>query len=439
MISVWSNPNGSTREESAKNNLVVNGYADLFSPLGRQIRWNHINDAFFKIGTDAWWGDCTEPGDNGDVLLNQKTSLGSGNAVANAYPLFADESLYVGQRAASSDKRVCNLTRSAFPGAQRYASASWSGDIGGNWRTLKRQIPAGLNFCLTGIPYWTTDCAGFWHPPEQYTSADYNELLARWFEWSTFCPIQRIHGGSTATEVWNWLPGTQKILIAYDELRHRMLPYNYSVAWRVTSDGYTMMRPLAMDFRSDEKALGMGDEYLFGPALLVAPVTEPQATSKTVYLPNGTSWVNFWTGEKLAGGNTVTVSAPLEQIPLFVRAGSIVPLGPVVQYAGEKPADPLELRVYRGADGAFTLYEDEGDSYRYERGVHATIPIAWNDKKQELTIGKRSGKFPGMLESRTIRVVFVSPNHGVGAAASEKADVEIRYTGKAVTVRSSEK
>ncbi len=436
MISVWCNPNGSTREELATNNLVVNGHVDVYSPRARQIRWNHLDDAFFKIGTDAWWGDSTEPGDDGRVLRGQRTSLGLGDAVQNAFPLFASEGLYEGQRAATSDKRVCILTRSAFPGNQRYAAASWSGDISGNWITFKRQIPAGLNFCITGIPYWTTDCAGFWRSgDQQYTSPDYNELLARWFEWSTFCPIQRIHGGNTATEMWNFLPATQKILVAYDELRHRMLPYNYSVAWRVTSDGYTIMRPLAMDFRADEKALGISDEYLFGPAMLVAPVTEAQATSKSVYLPSGASWVNFWTGEKFAGGNTVNVSAPPEQIPLFVRAGSIVPLGPVVQFAGEKPADPLELRVYRGADGAFTLYEDEGDSYRYERGVHATIPISWNEEKQTLTIGKRTGKFPGMLEKRSVHVVFVSRNHGAGAAAEEKADAEIQYAGKSVTVR----
>jgi len=196
-----------------------------------------------------------------------------------------------------------------------------------------------------------------------------------------------------------------------------------------------MMRPLAMDFRADEKALGIGDEYLFGPSLLVAPVTEAEATSKSVYLPRGASWVNFWTGEKFAGGSTVSVSAPVDQIPLFARAGAIVPLGPVVQFAGEKPADPLELRVYRGADGAFTLYEDEGDSYRYERGVHATIPISWNEQKQVLTIGKRMGKFPGMLDQRTIRVVFVSPNHGVGASAEAKADAEIQYLGKSVSIR----
>jgi len=429
MISVWCNPHGTTLADLKQTNALVGEWVDVFGPAGRDIRWKHLDDAFFKIGTDAWWGDATEPGDTGNALAGKNTSLGAGDFLRNAYPLFASQSIYEGQRATSPDKRVCILTRSAFPGLQRYASAIWSGDISGNWETFKRQIPAGLNFCLAGIPYWTTDCGGFWHPANQYTSPDFNELLARWFEWSTFCPVLRIHGGGTATEMWNWLPETQRILLAYDELRHRLLPYNYSVAWRVTSDGYTMMRALPLDFRADERALAVSDEYMFGPAFLVAPVTEAQATNKTVYLPDGTSWINFWSGEKSNGGQTITAAAPLEQMPLFVRAGSIVPIGPSVQFAGQKPTDPIELRVYRGADGAFTLYEDEGDNYNYERGVYATIPFSWNEKSQTITIGKREGKFPGMPAQRKFRIVFVSPSHGVGGGDTEKADAEVIYKG----------
>ena len=249
----------------------------------------------------------------------------------------------------------------------------------------------------------------------------------------TFCPILRIHGGDTRTEMWEWLPETQKILRAYDELRYRMLPYNYSVAWRVTSAGDTILRPLAMDFRADTNALAVSNEYMFGPAFLVAPVTEAKAMNKKVYLPAGTSWVDFWTGEKFDGGQTITAAAPLETIPLFVRAGSIVPLGPVMQYANEKPANPIELRVYRGADGAFTLYEDEGDNYNYERGAHAVIPFSWNEQSQTLTLSKRVGKFPGMMQERTFRVVFVQSGGGVGANPTESA-IAVRYTGKAVTI-----
>ncbi len=434
MISVWCNPHGKTLADLAQHNAMVGEWVDVFHPLGRAIRWKHLNDAFFKIGTDAWWGDATEPGDTGESFAGRQTFLGPSDFYRNAYTLFASQSIYENQRAANPGKRVCILTRSAFPGLQRYASATWSGDIAGNWESFRRQIPAGLNFCLAGIPYWTTDCGGFWHPAGQYTSADYNELLARWFEWSAFCPVLRIHGGATETEMWKWLPDTQKILLAYDELRYRLLPYNYSVAWQVTDAGYTIMRALPMDFRSDTNALGVSDEYMFGPAFLVAPVTEPRATNRSVYLPAGAEWFDFWTGEKHGGGQTIVAAAPMDKIPLFVRAGAIVPLGPVVQFAGEKPADPIELRVYRGANGAFTLYEDEGDSYDYERGVRATIPFSWDENRQTLTIGRRSGKFPGMLPNRTFRVVRV--NRGVGAGpTSAGAATEIHYAGRPVAVR----
>ncbi|HXT11851.1 MAG TPA: glycoside hydrolase family 31 protein [Candidatus Angelobacter sp.] len=435
MISVWCNPHGKTLADLSSHHANIGEWIDVFNPLGRKIRWQHLNDAFFKIGTDAWWGDATEPGDTGDAMDGAKTFLGPGDFYHNAYSLFASQSIYDEERAADSSKRVCILTRNAFPGLQRYASAIWSGDISGNWITFRRQIPAGLNFCLTGIPYWTTDCGGFWHPANQYTSPDYNELLSRWFEWSAFCPILRIHGGATATEVWNWLPETQKILTSYDNLRHRLLPYNYSVAWQVTSAQYTIMRALAMDFRADTNALAISDEYMFGPAFLVAPVTEPQTSFKKVYLPAGTRWIDFWTGEKLAGAQTVNTAAPLEQIPLFVRAGSIVPFGPVVQFAGEKPQAPIELRVYPGADGAFTLYEDEGDSYRYENGARAMIPLRWNDRDQTLTFGAREGSFHGMVKDRLFRIVLVRPNHGVGPSEATTPDREVHYRGKKLAVR----
>ncbi|HZI32854.1 MAG TPA: DUF5110 domain-containing protein, partial [Candidatus Binatia bacterium] len=253
-------------------------------------------------------------------------------------------------------------------------------------------------------------------------------------QWSTFCPILRIHGFQTATEIWNWLPATQTNLIAFDRLRYRMLPYNYSVAWKITSAGYTPMRALVMDFPRDTQALGVADEYMFGPAFLVCPVTAPHATNRLVYLPSGTSWVNFWTGKTVDSGRTVTANAPLNIMPLYVRAGSIVPLGPVMQYATEKPEDPIELRVYRGADGQFTLYEDEGNNYDYEKGEYATIPISWNEAKHTLEIGKRQGEFPGMLKERTFNIVWVSDGHGVGINSSEKPDTMVRYHGMAMKI-----
>jgi len=433
MISVWSNPSGIVGKALASmpHGLIPGTtWMDAFNPAVRSVRWKYMNQAFFSLGADGFWQDATEPGDDGNSLAGVQCFLGSANRVRNAYPLFASQATYEGQRATDPGKRVVILSRSAYLGGQRYATAVWSGDISGDWVTFARQIRAGLNYSITGLPYWTTDTGGFFHPRNQYASPEYNELLTRWFEWSAFCPILRIHGFGTATEIWNWLPATQTNLIAFDELRYRMLPYNYSVAWKITSEGYTPMRALVMDFPKDAQALAMADEYMFGPAFLVCPVTTPQATSRPVYLPSGTSWVDFWTGETLVGGQTVTANAPINILPLYVRAGSIVPVGPVMQYATEKPADPIELRVYRGADGEFTLYEDENDNYNYEKGAYATIPFAWNEAKQTLTIGKRSGKFSGMLKERTFRVVFVSSNHGAGMAAEEKADAVVRYTGK---------
>ena len=437
MISVWSNPSGIVGKALASmpHGLIPRSqWMDVFNPAVRSLRWKYMDSAFFSLGTDAWWQDATEPGDDGNSVSGVQSFLGSANRVRNAYPLFASQATYEGQRGADPGKRVVILSRSAYLGEQRYGTAAWSGDVSGEWLAFARQIRGGLNFSITGLPYWTTDTGGFFHPRNQYTSADYNELLTRWFEWSTFCPILRIHGFGTATEIWNWLPATQTNLIAYDQLRYRMLPYNYSVAWKITSGHCTPMRALVMDFPKDANVFAIGDEYMFGPAFLVSPVTTPQATSRSVYLPSGTSWVDFWTGETLSGGKTVFANAPINIMPLYVRAGSIVPLGPVLQYATEKPEDPVEIRVYRGADGRFTLYEDEGDNYNYEKGKYATIPFEWNEAKQTLIIGKRSGNFPGMLKERTFRAVFVSPNHGAGMAAGDKADAVVHYTGKAITV-----
>ena len=437
MISVWSNPGGIVGKALASMTdglLGRSGWMDVYNPAVRKLRWKYMDAAFFSIGTDAWWQDATEPGDDGNSVNNVQSFLGSANRVRNSYPLFASEATYQGQRGTDASKRVVILSRCGYAGQQRYSTATWSGDVSGDWLTFARQIRAGLNYSITGLPYWTTDTGGFFHPRNQYASTDYNELLTRWFQMSTFCPILRIHGYGTSTEIWNWLPETQTNLIAFDQLRYRMLPYNYSVAWKITSERYTPMRALMMDFPRDSKALMISDEYMFGPAFLVNPVIMPHAASRQVYLPAGTKWIDFWTGETVGGGTTLTAKAPLEILPLYVRAGSIVPLGPVMQYATEKPADPVELRVYRGADGQFTLYEDENDSYDYEKGIRATITFEWNDARQTLTIGKRNGKFPGMLNERTFHVVLVSPGHGNAMGSETQFDATVHYAGKKVTV-----
>jgi alpha-D-xyloside xylohydrolase len=342
--------------------------------------------------------------------------------------------VYLNQRAVTDQKRVFILSRSAFAGIQRNSIAAWSGDVEANWLSFARQIPAGLNFDLSGIPYWTTDIGGFvtGHPDDPA----YRELFVRWFEYGAFCPVFRVHGTRvpSVNELWSYGPEAQAILTDYDRLRYRLMPYIYSVAWMTTNEGYTPMRALVMDFRDDVRAQNIGDQFLFGPAILVNPVTEPGATSRRLYLPKA-MWYDFWTGNAVEGPSMIDASAPLDRMPLYVRAGSILPMGPDIQYSTEKPADPIELRIYTGADGGFTLYEDENDNYNYEKGVYATIPLKWDETKQELTIGERRGKFPGMLETRTFQIVFVTAGHGAGIAPTDRADKVVGYTGAPITVR----
>lgn len=409
---------------------------DPFNPEARKYYWKLMDDALFKIGVDAWWLDTTEPETEGmetSLLVNNKIALGNGARYANEFPLLTTTAVYQGQRTASDQKRVFILTRSGYAGLQRNAASVWSGDVDPNWETFRRQIPAGLNLSVSGIPYWTTDIGGF--VSANPDDPQYRELYIRWFEFGTFCPVFRAHGTRTTNqnEIWSYGPEAQKVLTGYDELRYRLMPYIYSTAWKVTNEGYTMMRPLVMDFRTDVRAENIGDQYLFGPAIMVSPVTEPGATSRHIYLPNAT-WYDFWTGSRIKGGTAKEVGASIDRMPLYVRAGSIVPLGPELQYATEKLADPLEVRVYRGANGSFTLYEDENDNYDYEKGVHATISFTWNDAAQTLTIGDRVGSYPGMLQGRTFRVVFVAEAHGVGGAVTEAPDKVVEYNGKKIAV-----
>ena len=409
---------------------------DAFSDEAREYYWSLMHDALFKIGADAWWLDTTEPETEGretNLLVTNQVALGNGARYANEFPLLTSTAVYQGQREASDKKRVFILSRSAFAGAQRNAVTTWSGDIDPNWETYRRQIPAGLNYSLSGLPYWTTDIGGF--VSANPDDPAYRELYVRWFQFATFCPIFRAHGTRTTNqnEIWSYGPDAQKTLVSYDKLRYRLMPYIYSLAWKTTSEGYTIMRPLVMDFREDTRAQNIGDEFLFGPAILVSPVTEPAATTRHLYLPSA-KWYDFWTGAAIKGGRTLDAPSPIDRMPLFVRAGSVLPLGPGVQYAAEKPPDPIELRVYRGAHGTFTLYEDENDTYNYEKGTYATIPFSWDDSAHTLTIGDRSGSFPGMLENRTFRIVFVSENHGTGGELTQTADKTAHYSGKRIIV-----
>jgi alpha-D-xyloside xylohydrolase len=415
---------------------------DPFAAVGRQTYWKQMRDQLFAKGVDGWWLDAPEPEINGMAFRTYKTPVGPGYEVYNAYPLMHSMGIYQGQRATTDQKRVVILTRSAYAGQQRNSAITWSGDITGTWQVLKNQIPAGLNFSLSGIPYWNTDTGGFFGSRETGNATPgnplYQEFFSRWFQFSAFCPMFRVHGSygtRPGKEFWRFDEKTQGILRDYLDLRYRLLPYLYSVAWQVTANGATFMRPLVMDFPNDPQVLGVGDQYLFGPAIMVTPVTTAGAQTRPVYLPaGGAPWYNFWTADSSPAGQRVEAAAPVQTLPLFIRPGSIIPLGPFLQYSSEKPADPIELRIYPGANGSFTLYEDEGDNYNYEKGKHATIPISWNDARHTLEIGKRAGEFPGMLAKRTFNVVWVAKDHGAGIASTEKPDAVVHYDGKAVKI-----
>jgi alpha-D-xyloside xylohydrolase len=406
-------------------------WADLFNPKAQKAFWADINRNLFDEGLDGWWLDASEP--EGDPLKKDDTFLGPGNAVRNAFPLFETSAVYDGQKATSQSKRVVILSRSSFAGQQRNNSISWSGDITGNWETLRRQIPGGLSFSMSGIPYWTTDIGGFFRPKDQYTSADYHELLIRWFEYGAFCPIFRIHGYQSETEMWKYGPDVEQVLLKYDQLRYRLMPYIYSKAWGVTSRGEILMKALPFVYPGDPSVRDVGDQFLFGDSLLVNPVTEKSATTRNVVLPKGDAWVNFWTGQNYDGGQTIVADAPLDRMPILVKQGSIVPLGPVVQSTADT-AGPLELRIYGGKDTDFQLYEDSGDGYGYEHGAKATIPLHWDERHNTLSIGDRTGTYPGILKNRTMRIVLVRPNHGVGSDPADVVDRTLTYEGQHLKV-----
>ncbi|MBN2013520.1 DUF5110 domain-containing protein [candidate division KSB1 bacterium] len=580
-------------------------YYDAFIPEANDLYWQYLKKGLYSTGIDAWWIDSTEPdiinatmkcAEEYEMKLVGKNHLGSWARYLNAYSLAMMDKLYENQRKETDQKRVYMLTRSAFAGQQRTAATTWSGDIGASWDVYKKQISAGLNFCMAGIPYWTFDIGAFVLGAYDgvFTNGGkdpaYQELYARMFQFGAFCPIFRAHGSETPREIWEFGDFTDS-MIKIDNLRYRLLPYIYSLAWQVTDKGYTIMRGLPMDFSADKNTYSISDQFMFGPAIMVCPVTEYmlhrppeksvlitpehfktidgasglQATffsdanfthktheeivpdidflwytgrpdymtdssfsvilegkviptrtgehqfhmkcydakrlfldgkelpivytsveqytdlveleagraydfklevsnsstgaaklklnwktpdmfaeeamkeereqTRQVYLPTDNQWFDFWTGTSSAGGQTIVADAPIEIIPLQVKAGSILPLGPFVQYAAEKPADPLELRIYPGADGTFTLYEDENDTYDYENGVYATIDFSWNDQQRELTIHERKGTFPGMLYKRTFNIVLVSEHHGTGIEITTEPDTSVVYDGKQQIVK----
>ena len=429
---------------------------DAFSPVARDIYWKHLK-RLYDYGTDAWWMDSTDPDffNPRESDYQHKVYGGTWRSQRNAFPLETVRGIYQSQRKDDRGKRVFIMTRSSFAGQQHYGSNMWSGDVNSSWDMLRKQVPAGLSFTLTGNPNFNTDIGGFFcgsYNTRGGGSAPKNpqfqELYVRWMQYGLFCPVFRSHGADAPREIWQFGKKGEPVYDAIEKmirLRYRLIPYLYSTAWQVTSANDSYMRPLFADFAADKKVWNTTDEFMFGHSILAAPIVDPQYTEEkiirtnamtgwdrqdasekgkvrsekldwtetktaTKYLPKGASWYDFWTGKQFKGGQTVTLQTSLETVPMFVRAGSIVPLGPEMQYVGEKAWDNLEMRVYPGADGTFTLYEDEGDSYNYEKGVHSTITFLWNDKSRTLTIGERKGEYPGMLKSRRFTVVLPNGN-----------------------------
>jgi alpha-D-xyloside xylohydrolase len=427
----------------------VSTFYDPYSEGARELYWKQINEKLFSKGFDAWWLDCTEPDiqsnlSRAETILRQgPTAMGSAARYLNTYSLLNTKGVYEGQRRVNPDQRVFILTRSAFAGQQRYPAATWSGDVAARWYDLKAQISAGLNFSLSGIPYWTTDIGGFaveqrYEHPDSSNLEEWRELMTRWFQFGTFCPLLRVHGQLPYREMFNVAPESHpayQSMLSYDKLRYRLMPYIYSLAGMVTQNDYTIMRALVMDFGNDSDVLSIGDQFMFGPALLVNPVTEYKARTRAAYLPAGTGWYDLKSGRFFKGGQTIQADAPYTDIPVFVKAGSILPCGPEIQYAAEKPADPIRLFVYTGADGSFALYEDENVNYNYEKGKFSMIPMSYNEENHVLTIGKQEGEFPGMLGKRTFEIVWIGERKPSGLDFLSKPDVTVTYDGNEQSVK----
>ena len=434
----------------------LGSFYDAYHPEARKLFWKQMQDHYYPLGFDAWWMDASEPNirDCTDIQyrkdLSGPTALGPTTEYFNAYALVNADAIYNGQRGVEPDKRVFLLTRSGFAGLQRYSTATWSGDIATRWEDMKAQISAGLNFAVSGIPYWTMDIGGFC-VEDRYVAgqveynktgkenADYKEwreLNTRWYQFGAFCPLFRAHGQYPFREIWNIAPEghpAYNSVVYYTKLRYNMMPYIYSLAGMTHFNDYTIMRPLVMDFTADTNVNNISDQFMFGPSIMACPVYEYGARSREIYLPNTCGWYDFYTGKYMESGKQ-TVDAPYERIPLYVCEGSIIPYGPDMQYSDEKPAENITLYIYQGKDGEFTLYEDENVNYNYEKGAYAMIPFTYNDAEGTLTIGDRLGEFPGMLKERTFNVVVVSKDKPQVFNLKAKGQV-VKYNGTKQVVK----
>jgi alpha-D-xyloside xylohydrolase len=431
MLSVWSRVARETelgQEAERRGYYIPNtDWIDFYNPEAVKFYCDEQNKRLGVFGIDAWWQDATEP--ENDDLAGRATAAGPGEIVRLTYPLQVSKAVYQSRREAEPDQRPAILTRCAFLGQHKYGAVTWSGDIGNDWETLRRQIPAGLNMAAAGYSYWTVDAGGFFRPgPGQYDDPSYRERFLRWFQYATFLPMQRVHGYQTDTEFWRYGEQVETVSRQYLELRYRMLPYIYSSASETTRTGAPMMRPLVFDFADDGRALEEAHSYMFGRAIHVAPVTEPGVDIWPVYLPRTRGgWFDLWTGEHREGGQRHEVSAPLDRIPLHVRAGSILPFGPILQSTVEATNEELSIVVFPGADGTFALYEDQGLDNGYEDGDYAVTPFRWNDSRRELEIGERQGAFA--MRAVNKRVVLHAVTPGV-MRLGEAAGMTIEYTGE---------
>lgn len=426
-----------------------NTFYDAFNPKARIAFWELMNKRLYSKGIDAWWMDATEPDMHSNLPVEIRKDLmnptyeGSSTTYFNAFPLVNAKGVYEGQRKVNNENRVFILTRSAYAGLQRYAAAAWSGDIASRWEDMKTQIGAGVNFSLSGMPYWTMDIGGFsvekrYEKPNKEDLEEWRELNARWYQFGAFVPLFRVHGQFPFREVYNIAPEghpAYKSMLYYNKLRYRLMPYIYSIAGNTYHHDYTMMRGLMMDFPQDLKASNLSDAFLFGPSLLINPVYKYKDRNRDVYLPSGQGWYDLYTGKYFKGGQTIKADAPYEKTPVYVKEGSIVPTGPELQYTSEKPADPITLFVYTGKNASFSLYEDEGTNYNYEKGAFATVDFNYDEKTKTLTVGDRKGSFNGMLENRTFKIVVITPKSAKALDFNQKANHSITYNGKATTIK----
>ena len=437
-------------------------FYDAYDAGARKMFWRQMDENLYskyKFGIDAWWMDASEPNVRDCTpmwyrkALSGPTALGTSTEYFNAYSIVNADAIYHGQRSVNPNQRVFLLTRSGFAGEQRYSTATWSGDIATRWEDMRAQMTAGLNYSMAGLPFWGMDQGGFC-VENRYVAAqqefdktgkentdlkEWRELQARWNEFGCFVPLYRAHGQWPTREVWNIAPEDHpayKSIVYYDKLRYRLMPYLYSMAGMVHFKDYTMMRGLVMDFNGDDKIYDIKDQWMFGSALMACPVGEYQKYSRNVYLPKQKGWYDFYTGKYYAGGQTIVAEAPYEKIPVFVPEGAILPIGPEMEWSDQKKPELIDLYVYAGKDGSYTLYEDEGTNYNYEKGKYATIDFQYNDAQKTLTVGARKGSFDGMLQKRRFNVVLVQAqkNQGVSLDKAPKGKM-VKYAGQTVTVK----